>query len=51
MDLKPFLKIITDENDPLFEYNKIPLNHNRTNGAFTPKPTSRLRSNKLISAL
>ena len=22
-----------DENDPLSEYNKIPLGHNRTNGA------------------
>ena len=34
-----------DENDPLSEYNKIPLGHNRTNGApFTPKSTSKLRS-------
>ena len=24
---------IMDENDSLFEYNKIPLGHNRTNGA------------------
>ena len=35
-----------DENDALSEYNKIPLSHNRTNGAtpFTPKSTSKLRS-------
>ena len=33
-----------DENDALSEYNKIPLGHNRTNGAFTPKSTSKLRS-------
>ena len=26
-------KIIMDENDALSEYNKIPLGHNRTNGA------------------
>ena len=37
--LKGLLRIfeknyITDENDSLSEYNKIPLGHNRTNGAF-----------------
>ena len=32
-----------DENDALSEYNKIPLGHNRTNGAVTPKSTSKLR--------
>ena len=37
-------KYIMDENDALSEYNKIPLGHNRTNGAFTPKSTSKLRS-------
>ena len=26
-----------DENDSLFEYNKIPLGHNRTNGAVYSK--------------
>ena len=26
-----------DEKDPLFEYNKIPLGHNRTNGAVYSK--------------
>ena len=31
-----------DEKDPLFEYNKIPLGHNRTNGAVYSK-TSKLR--------
>ena len=35
---------IMDENDTLSEYNKIPLGHNRTNGAFTPKSISKLRS-------
>ena len=33
-----------DENDSLSEYIKIPIGHNRTNGAFTPKSTSKLRS-------
>ena len=28
---------IMDENDPLFEYNMIPLGHNRTNGALYSK--------------
>ena len=28
---------IMDENDPLSEYNKIPLGHNRTNGAVYSK--------------
>ena len=37
-------KIIMDENNALSEYNKIPLGHNRTNGAFTPKSVSKLRS-------
>ena len=31
-----------DENDPLSEYNKIPLVHNRTMAPFTPKSTSKL---------
>ena len=26
-----------DENDPLFEYNEIPLGHNRTDGAVISK--------------
>ena len=30
-------KIIMDENDVLSEYNKIPLGHNRTNGAVYSK--------------
>ena len=30
-------KIIIDENDALSEYNKIPLGHNRTNGAVYSK--------------
>ena len=30
-------KIIIDENDALPEYNKIPLGHNRTNGAVYSK--------------
>ena len=30
-------KKIMDENDPLSEYNKIPLGHNRTNGAVYSK--------------
>ena len=30
-------KIIMDENDALSEYNKIPLGHNRTNGAVFSK--------------
>ena len=30
-------KIIMDENDTLSEYNKIPLGHNRTNGAVYSK--------------
>ena len=30
-------KIIMDENDALSEYNKIPLGHNRTNGAVYSK--------------
>ena len=33
-----------DENDSLSEYNKIPLGHNRTNGAVYSKSTSKLRS-------
>ena len=33
--LKKFL--IMDENDALSEYNKIPLGHNRTNGAVYSK--------------
>ena len=33
-----------DENDSLSEYTNIPLCHNRTNGAFTPKSTLKLRS-------
>ena len=37
-------KIIIDENDALSKYNKIPLGHNRTNGAVYPKSTSKLRS-------
>ena len=32
-------KYIMDLNDPLTEESKIPLGHNRTNGAFTPKST------------
>ena len=28
-----YKKNIIDENDALFEYNKIPLGHKRTNGA------------------
>ena len=28
---------VTDENDPLFEYNKGSLGHNRTNGAVYSK--------------
>ena len=34
-----FLKksFITDENDALSEYNKIPLGHNRTNGTIYSK--------------
>ena len=35
---------IMDENDSLSECNKIPLGHNRTNGAIYPKSTSKLRS-------
>ena len=35
---------IIDENDALSEYNKIPLGHNRTNGAVYSKSTSKLRS-------
>ena len=30
-------KYIMDENDALSEYNKIPLGHNRTNGAVYSK--------------
>ena len=30
-------KNILDENDALSEYNKIPLGHNRTNGAVNSK--------------
>ena len=30
-------KIVIDENDALSEYNKIPLGHNRTNGAVYSK--------------
>ena len=30
-------KFIMDENDALSEYNKIPLGHNRGNGAVYPK--------------
>ena len=30
-------KIIMDENDALSEYNKIPLDHNRTSGAVCSK--------------
>ena len=30
-------KYIINENDSLFEYNKIPLGHNRTNGAVYSK--------------
>ena len=37
-------KIIMDENDALSEYNKIPLGHNRTNGAVYSKSISKLRS-------
>ena len=37
-----FKKNIMDENDALSEYNKIPLGQIRTNGAFTPKSTSKL---------
>ena len=33
-----------DKNDASSEYNKIPLGHNRTNGPFTLKSTSNLRS-------
>ena len=34
-----------EENNALFEYNKIPLGHNRTIvQSFTPKSTSKLRS-------
>ena len=33
-----------DENDTLSEYNKIPLGHNRSNGADYSKSTSKLRS-------
>ena len=33
-----------DENDALSEYDKIPLGHNRTNGAVYSKSTSKLRS-------
>ena len=36
-------KFIMDENDTLSEYNEIPLGYNRTNGAVTPKSTSKLR--------
>ena len=32
-----FLFNIMDENDTLSEYNKIPLGHNRTNGAVYSK--------------
>ena len=32
-----FVFIIMDENDALSEYNKIPLGHNRTNGAVYSK--------------
>ena len=40
-----FKKIyIMDENDSLSKYNKIPLGHNRTNGAVYSKSTSKLRS-------
>ena len=35
---------IMNENDALSEYNKVQLGHNRANGAFTPKSTSKLRS-------
>ena len=35
-------KIIMDENDALFEYNKIPLGHNRTNGAVYSKIYSKV---------
>ena len=34
--IKNFLNIM-DENDSLSEYNKIPLGHNRTNGAVYSK--------------
>ena len=37
-------KYIMDENDSLSEYNKIPLGHNRANGAVYSKATSKLRS-------
>ena len=41
-----FLKknYIMDENDSLAEYIKIPLGHNRTNGAVYPKINFKLRS-------
>ena len=35
---------IMDENYPLSEKNKIPLGHNRINGAVSPKTPSKLRS-------
>ena len=38
MDMKGIKKnYIMDENDSLSEYNKIPLGHNRTNGAVNSK--------------
>ena len=37
-------KYIIDENDALSEYNKIPLSHNRTNGAVYSKYISKLRT-------
>ena len=35
---------IMDENDSLSEYIKLPLGHNRINGAVYSKSTSKLRS-------
>ena len=37
-------KYFMDENDPLSDYSKIPLGHNRTNGAVTPQTISKLNS-------
>ena len=37
-----FKKNVMDENDALSEYNKIPLGHNRTNGAVYSKIYSKV---------
>ena len=38
---------IMDENDPLSEYNKIPLGHNHTNGA-VDLPQNQLQSRSAL---